>query len=94
MPDCNNCKAERRSIPYIVHESDMARLERSIKRLWILLLVTIVLLVGTNAIWIMYESQFEDVVTTIEAEQVTRGGGSNYAVAGDLIGTTEGTGND
>lgn len=94
MPDCTTCKAERKSVPLIVHESDMARLERSIKRLWILLILTIVLLVGTNAVWIVYESQFEDVVTTIEAEQITRGGGSNYAVAGDIIGTTEGQGNN
>lgn len=94
MPDCNSCKADRKSVPFIVHESDMARLERSIKRLWILLILALVLLVGTNAVWIAYESQFEDVVTTITAEQTTRGGGSNFAVAGDLIGTTEGNGND
>lgn len=94
MPDCTNCKAERKSVPYIVHESDMARLERSIKRLWILLILTLVLLVGTNALWIAYESQFEDVVTTVTAEQFTRGGGSNYAVAGDMIGTPESNGND
>lgn len=49
-------------IPYIVLESVTTRLERTIKRLWILTIILVVLLVGTNAIWLYYESQFEDTV--------------------------------
>lgn len=77
MADCKTCKEQRQTVPYIVHEADMARQERTIKRLWILLILTIVLLVGTNIAWTIYESQFEDVVVTQEVEQETDGGGQN-----------------
>ena len=56
------------SIPYIVHEGDMARLERVIRRLWIALIILIVALLGTNAAWIYYESQWETVSITQENE--------------------------
>lgn len=42
--------------------------ERTIKRLWIVVILLIVLLVATNAMWIHYERQYTDQVTeTIEA---------------------------
>ena len=63
---CNNCVSENVSVPYIVHESAMARSERHSKRLWIVIIVLIGALIGTNLAWIVYESQFEDVVTTTE----------------------------
>jgi hypothetical protein len=68
--DCENCSKTRapEPVPYVVHESDMARLERTIKRLWILLLVLIVLFVGSNGWWIWRESQFEDITITQENE--------------------------
>ena len=53
-----------KEVPYIVFEGEMARLERIIKRQFILILVAICFLVGTNVYWIWYESQFQDVVTT------------------------------
>lgn len=58
---------EEKMIPYIAFESATARQERTIKRLWILCLVLIIALLGTNAGWIYYESSFEDVVVTQEA---------------------------
>lgn len=91
MMDCKTCKENRQQIepvPYIVHEAAMARQERTIKRLWIALIICIVGLIGMFA----YEAQFETVVTTIEAEQETTRG-NNYAVGGDLElidGETEG----
>ena len=69
MPDCKSCKDSRRAVepvPYIIHEGTMARMERTIKRLWILCIVLVAVLVGTNAAWLYYESQFEDVVITQE----------------------------
>lgn len=56
---------DQKMIPYFCHEGDMARAERTIKKLWILCILLIVLLVGTNIAWIHYESQFmdEDTVT-------------------------------
>ena len=49
---------DERNVPYIAHEGMMARMERTIKRLWILALVLTVLLVGTNVAWLWYESSF------------------------------------
>lgn len=63
---CNNCVGENVSVPYIVHESAMARSERHSKRLWIVILVLIGALIGTNLAWIVYENSFEDIVSTEE----------------------------
>ena len=64
---CNHCEGvDSAVVPIIVHESAMARMERTIKRLWILMILALCLLVGTNAFWIWYESQFEDIVVTQE----------------------------
>lgn len=50
---------ENKNIPYFVHEGEMVRMERIIKRLWITVILLIILLVGTNTVWIVYENQFE-----------------------------------
>ena len=65
------------AVPYIVHESAMARMERTIKRLWILAIILVALLVGSNLAWIFYESQFETDSWTYEA--TTDGGGTAIA---------------
>lgn len=58
-------------IPYYVHEGMMARMERVNRRFWILCIILFLGLVITNAGWIVYESQFEDVVTeTVESDSV------------------------
>lgn len=81
------------SIPYVVHEGDMARLERTNKRLWILCLVILVALVGSNCCWIWYESQWEDVETTTTQEvsqDVDTGNGSAYVAGiGNIYGEGE-----
>ena len=66
--DCETCKEKRKviaqtpkDVPYIAHESAVARLERVIKRLWVLVLVLIVLLTASNAAWLYYESSFEEI---------------------------------
>lgn len=80
--NCDTCTHRPDPVPFAVHESNMARMERTIRRLWILLLVLVVLLVGSNALWIWYESQFEDV--TVEQE-VDTGEGDAFVVGnGDL----------
>lgn len=55
----------------------MARQERTIKRLWILLILVISLLVATNGAWLWYENQWE-VVETTEITQENDGGYNNY----------------
>ena len=80
---CKNKSTAPENVPYIVHESAMARAERTAKRLWITILTLIFLLVGSNCVWIWYNSQFEVVeTTTIEAEQ--DGSGVNIVSGGDL----------
>lgn len=72
------------SVPYIVHEGDMARLERTNRRLWILSIMLVLLLVGTNAGWIYYENQFQEVetVTTQEVDQDVDTGNGDAKVIG------------
>ena len=62
---------EERTIPFIAHESEVSRLERVIKRLWILCIVIFVALIGTNAGWIYYENRYEDIVVTQDIDTGT-----------------------
>ena len=60
---CNHCgiNSTPASVPYVVHESDMARAERHTKALiWVIVLL-IVLLVCSNGAWLWYENQLEVV---------------------------------
>lgn len=88
--NCDNCSIKgAEPVPYIVHESAMARQERTIKRLWILLILVIALLVATNGAWIWYESQWEVVETYQEAEQDAEGDGANNFFGGNYYGTAD-----
>ena len=71
---------ENAPVPYLVHEGVLARMERTIKRLWILCIVLIVLFVGTNAGWLYYESQFEE--TTTVTQSTSWDGDSNVVLNG------------
>ena len=71
------------SVPYIVYELTVDKLTTVIKRLWIMLLVLVFLLVGTNLAWLYYESQFENVSIEQEVQQESDGDGSNSFVGGD-----------
>ena len=83
---CNSCGTEKQNVnvPYVVHESAMARSERNSKRMWIVILVLILALIGTNLAWIIYENSFEEVVTTTEeyydVEQDADGDGDNNSI--------------
>ena len=89
--DCETCKEKRKviaqtpkDVPYIAHESAVARLERVIKRLWMLALVLIVLLAASNAAWIWWESQYQTIETTITQENAD--GYNNYiGNDGDIV---------
>lgn len=54
----------QKDVPYIAHESILARMERTIKRLWVLCIMLLIALVASNVGWLIYESQFEDTTTT------------------------------
>ena len=88
MGNCETCKKVQNApenVPYIVHESSMARMERQIKRLWITVLVLIVTLVATNGAWILYCNQWE-TVESLEITQENDGGYNNYiGNDGDIV---------
>lgn len=54
------------AVPYIVHEGEMARMERVNNRLWVIIIILIVALLATNGAWIWYENQFIDEVTVTQ----------------------------
>jgi hypothetical protein len=65
-----------KDIPYIAYEAAMSRFERMNKRLWIVVILLIVLLVGSNIAWLIYESQYEYYETTVTQENTD--GYNNY----------------
>ena len=75
MENCENCKKVHNApenVPYIVHESSMARMERQIKRLWIALIISIAMIFTSGAIftyaWLQYD---------YESYEITSDGDSN-----------------
>ena len=86
---CNHCgtNSTPTSVPYVVHESTMARAERHTKALiWVIVLL-IVLLVGSNVGWLIYENSFEDVNATKEnqIEQDAESDNNNSIINGGEI---------
>lgn len=89
---------EKKDVPYIVYEDTATRLERTIERLWILAIILVALLIGTNGAWLYYEHQFEDTVITQEVKQDSGDGGMNTysgnVIGGDYNGTTDDSDNN
>ena len=81
---------DNKMIPYIAFESATARQERTIKRLWVISIILILSLLGTNAGWIWYESQWEIVETEViqEVEAEAEGDSDIYlhTIGGDYYG--------
>ena len=90
MANCESCKKVQNapeSVPYIVHESSMARMERQIKRMWIAVIVAVCLLFASNAGWMIYESQFDTISYEQDGEGINN---VNISEQGDLINGAEG----
>lgn len=81
MGECKTCESNKPNVRQYDIDLLSAMAERTIKRLWIIVLVLIIALIGTNGAWLYYESQFQTVETTIEAEQ---GDGVNIVGGGDV----------
>ena len=64
---------EKMYVPYIVYEGEMARQERHIKRLIVMLALMLVLFFASNMAWLYVWNQYEYVeeteTTTIDAKQ-------------------------
>lgn len=82
---------DEKMIPYFSHEGDMARMERSNRRLWVIILVLIAALIITNGAWIYYENQFTDEVSIETKQDVETGDGDAFVNGiGDInYGTSE-----
>ena len=87
MANCRECKENRveaktpENVPYIVHETAMARNERNVKRLVVALVVAIVLAFATNVGWLIYESQYE----TVDYSYAQDGEGTNIIGDGNDV---------
>ena len=69
----------------IIQEMYASSIERTIKRLWITVILLIVLLVGSNIAWIVYEAHFEDK-TEITQDVDTGSGSAVVNGIGDVYG--------
>lgn len=70
---------EDNRVPFIVYEGTIARFERTVRRLIIVLAVTILLLFASNAIWIYEWNQYDYSDVTVDSQD---GGNANYMGAG------------
>ena len=84
---CYNCGTDKTpaNVPYVVHESAMARAERQSKRLVAVIILLILLLVGSNIGWLVYESSFEEVTESYVIEQEGESGNNNSIINGGEI---------
>ena len=83
--DKNNTAPKPDSVPYIVHEAEIARQERHIKRLWIALIVAIVACVAITGGFIWYLNQYDFTSYEQDGQGVNIIGNSH---GGDCNGTT------
>ena len=85
MMDCSKCEkggVYNTTVPFVVHENLRAQMSAANARLVRVIVLLVLLLVGSNIAWLLYESQFESM--TIEQE-VDTGEGDAFVVGnGDL----------
>lgn len=48
-------------VPYIAHEAEVARLERTIKRLTVIIIIAVALIFASNAMWLYCWNQYDYV---------------------------------
>lgn len=86
---CDGCGTGKTptSVPYAVFESSMMRADLQAKRFVAVIILLIVLLVGSNVGWLIYESQFEVVeeTTTTIAQENSDGYNSYIGNDGDIV---------
>lgn len=71
MIDCTNCnrQVDYPPVPFVVHENLRAQMDLHARRLVRVIVLLIVLLVGSNIAWLVYEEQFETVRVQQEKER-------------------------
>lgn len=84
MGECKTCESSKPNVRQYDIDLLSAMAERTIKRLWIVILVLIIALIGTNGAWLYYESQFETITTEVTQENAD--GYNNYiGNDGDIV---------
>ena len=69
---------EQLTIPYIVYEATMSRVERHAKRMIIALLLTIILLFISNGLWLYAWMQYDYIGTDSTITVDAKDGTANY----------------
>ena len=84
---CNSCNTNDMAVmPIAQHEKDQNRLMCIIKRLIAVIVILIVLFVGSNVGWLIYNSQFEVVKESTTITQENAEGYNNYTGNdGDIV---------
>lgn len=80
-----------KDVPYIAFESEMARHERSIKRLIIALCLTIALLFASNVAWLWFFSQFDISDSTVTLDSQDDGTNSYIKNGGEITNGSTGS---
>ena len=80
--NCDQCKIAQKRFQ---EESALAMAERTIRRLWITVLVLIILMAGMATGFFIYESQFAEESYEIEQEVDTENGTAVVSGVGDAI---------
>lgn len=80
---------DEHNIPYIVYESEQARSERHIKRLILALMISVILIFTSNALWLYSWGQYDYVgeeTTTHTVDVDAKDGIANYiGNDGDIV---------
>jgi hypothetical protein len=69
---------DQKSIPYFAHEGMMARMERTIKRLWIALIIVAAMMFASNAAWLYAWMQYDYVDMDRSIDINADNGTANY----------------
>lgn len=91
--ECKRCAMNDDMTNVVMSSADWQRNEqrhlRREKRLIAIIVLVIVLLVGSNVGWLIYNSQFEMVETWEQEVVQNANNGENTFIGGDLIGKTD-----
>ena len=87
---CNHYGTEstKVTVPYVVHESSMARAERVIKRQRIAIILLICMLFGAFGLFVWYESLYETISYEQDGEGINN---VNLGEQGDLSNGSKGS---
>lgn len=73
------------TVPYIVHEGEMARQERQTKRLIVMLIIMLVLFFASNMAWLYVWNQYDYIDETTTSIKATQDGEGVNIVGGEDV---------